>query len=154
MYSRKNLGPRMDPWGTPALTEYSCEDVPSRTTQITEKRRNKARYQTWNSIKTNFVKRTSMPNTVKSLGYIKCYSSSSPWSLKSPSNSTRYDCQKIWSWSRRPTTILKTRKKSGISLGDQQSYYCSIHSYLNYPTHLIMVVLVPYLHFRWDKLFT
>ena len=33
MYSNKSVGPRMDPWKTPALTEYACEDVPSRTTQ-------------------------------------------------------------------------------------------------------------------------
>ena len=33
MYSRKSVGPRMEPWGTPALTRYSCEDFPSRTTQ-------------------------------------------------------------------------------------------------------------------------
>ena len=33
MYSRKSVGPRMEPWGTPALTGYSCEDFPSRTTQ-------------------------------------------------------------------------------------------------------------------------
>ena len=26
MYNRKNVGPRMEPWGTPALTGYSCED--------------------------------------------------------------------------------------------------------------------------------
>ena len=26
VYSTKSLGPRMDPWGTPALTGYSCED--------------------------------------------------------------------------------------------------------------------------------
>ena len=32
MYSRKIVGPRK-PWGTPALTEYSSEDFPSRTTQ-------------------------------------------------------------------------------------------------------------------------
>ena len=32
MYSRKIVGPRMDPWGTPELTGYSCEDFPSRTT--------------------------------------------------------------------------------------------------------------------------
>ena len=32
MYSRKSVGPRMDPWGTPALTGYSYEDFPSRTT--------------------------------------------------------------------------------------------------------------------------
>ena len=33
MYSRKKVGPRMVPWGTSALTGYSCEDFPSRTTQ-------------------------------------------------------------------------------------------------------------------------
>ena len=33
MYIRKSVGPRMEPWGTPASTRYSCEDVPSRTTQ-------------------------------------------------------------------------------------------------------------------------
>ena len=29
---RKNVGPRMEPGGTPALTGYSCEDLPSRMT--------------------------------------------------------------------------------------------------------------------------
>ena len=33
MYSRKNVGPGMDPSGTPTLTGFSCEDFPSRTTQ-------------------------------------------------------------------------------------------------------------------------
>ena len=33
MYSRKSVGPRIDPGETPALTRYSCEDFPSRTTQ-------------------------------------------------------------------------------------------------------------------------
>ena len=33
MYSRKSVGPRMEPQGTPALTGYSCEDFSSRTTQ-------------------------------------------------------------------------------------------------------------------------
>ena len=33
MYSRKSVGPRMEPWEIPALTGYSCEDFPSRTTQ-------------------------------------------------------------------------------------------------------------------------
>ena len=32
MYIRKNVGPRLEPSGTPALTEYYCEDFPSRTT--------------------------------------------------------------------------------------------------------------------------
>ena len=33
MCSRKSVGPRMEPSGTPALTGYYCEDFPSRTTQ-------------------------------------------------------------------------------------------------------------------------
>ena len=33
MYSMKIVGPRMEPWGTPVLTGYSCEDSPFRTTQ-------------------------------------------------------------------------------------------------------------------------
>ena len=33
MYSMKSVGPRIDPSGTPALTGYSCEDFPSRTTR-------------------------------------------------------------------------------------------------------------------------
>ena len=26
MYNRKSVGPRMEPWGTPPLTGYSCKD--------------------------------------------------------------------------------------------------------------------------------
>ena len=58
------------------------------------------------------MKKTSMPNPVKSLGYIKCHSSSSLRPVKSPSNSIRYNREKIWSWSRRTKTILKIRKKA------------------------------------------
>ena len=46
MYSKKSVEPRMKPWRTPTLTEYFCEDFPSRKTQkpsITKKRRNKAK---------------------------------------------------------------------------------------------------------------
>ena len=32
MYAKKSVGQRMDPWGTPALTGYSCEHFQSRTT--------------------------------------------------------------------------------------------------------------------------
>ena len=45
---------RMKPWGTPALTGYSCVDLPSKTTRsflLLKKRRNKAKYLTWNSIR-------------------------------------------------------------------------------------------------------
>ena len=33
MYSRKSVGLKMEPWETPALTGYSWEDFPSRTTR-------------------------------------------------------------------------------------------------------------------------
>ena len=33
MYNRKKVGPKIEPRGTPALTEYSCENFPSRTTR-------------------------------------------------------------------------------------------------------------------------
>ena len=79
---------------------------------ITEKKTNKAKYLTWNSITLTVVKKTSMPDSVKGLGCSNCYSSSSTKSVKSPSNSIRYNCLKICSWSRRPKTILKTRKKA------------------------------------------
>ena len=54
------------------------------------------------------MKKSSMPNPVESLGYIKCYS----WSSPSPSNSIRYNYQKISSWSIRPKTLLEIRKKT------------------------------------------
>ena len=33
MYSKKRVGPRMEPWGTQVLTGYLCKDFPFRTTQ-------------------------------------------------------------------------------------------------------------------------
>ena len=77
---------------------------------ITEKRRNKSKYLSWNSIRLKFVKKTSMPNPVKSLGYIKCYSSSSPRPVKSHINFIRYKFQKIWSWLRRAKVYWKLGK--------------------------------------------
>ena len=53
-----------------------------------------------------------MQNSVEDLGYIKCYIMSSPITNKSPSNSIKYNCQKIYSASRRPETLLQIREKS------------------------------------------
>ena len=55
-----------------------------------------------------------MPNPVKSLEYIKCHSLSSPRPVKSPSNSIKYNCEKICSSSRRLKTILKIKKSSHL----------------------------------------
>ena len=35
MYRTKSVGPKIEPWGKPALTEYSCQDFASKTTQAT-----------------------------------------------------------------------------------------------------------------------
>ena len=54
-----------------------------------------------------------MPNPIETLRYIKCHcyiSSLRP--IKSPSKSIRYNCQKIWSWSRRPETTMEIRKEA------------------------------------------
>ena len=48
----------------------------------TEKWRNKTKYPTWNSIRLGFVRQTSIPNPLKRLEYIKCYSLKSPSLLK------------------------------------------------------------------------
>ena len=55
MYNRKSKGPRMEPrngaWGTPALTWYSCEDFPSRTTwSCLLPRKEEIRPNTWHEI--------------------------------------------------------------------------------------------------------
>ena len=76
----------------------------------------------WNSTKFKFVKKTSIPKSVRSLGYIKSYSPSRPRPVNIPSNSIKYNRKKICCWSRRTKTILEIRKKSHISLGDQQFY--------------------------------
>ena len=50
-----------------------------------------------NSLRLEFVKKTSMPNHAESLEYIKYCTSSSSRPVKSPGNSITYDCQKICS---------------------------------------------------------
>ena len=109
MYSRKIVGPRMEFWGTPALTEYSHEDFPSRTTQSHLLLRNEE----------------IRPNIWPEIGYIKCYSSSSPSLLNTLailSDTTvrrsavdRKDLKAYWK-----------SEKNHISLGDQQSCYLQV----------------------------
>ena len=79
---------------------------------ITEKGWNKAKYSTWYSIRFQLVKKTSMPNPVQSLRYIKFHGLSSLRLIKRPRNSKKCNCKKICSWSRRPKTILEMRKKA------------------------------------------
>ena len=73
MHKRKIVGPGMEPWVTPALTRYSCEvktyhPEPFEGVYYWEKK--KKRPNIWPKIKS--AKKTSMPNSVKTLAYIKC----------------------------------------------------------------------------------
>ena len=84
MYSRKSVGPRMDPWGTPTLIGYYCEDFPPRTTRrYLLLRKEEIRSNIWTE-RPKFAKKTSMSNSIASLGYIKCYHASSERPVKIP----------------------------------------------------------------------
>ena len=96
----------MEPWGTSVLTGYSCKDFPFRTTQSYLSLRSD-RKTSPKIVDCRFVKNTSMAYPAESLGYVKYYSSSSWSSIENPSNSIRYNCQKIMSWMRRSETDLE-----------------------------------------------
>ena len=51
MYSRKSVGPRIEPWRPPALTGYSCEYFSFKTTQShILSRKDKVTSNTWSEI--------------------------------------------------------------------------------------------------------
>ena len=70
---------------------------------------------TWNSTRLDFIKKISVPNPVKIVGYIKCYTLNSPRPIKIPKNFIRCNCQKIFGWIRRPETILEIRQSPDFS---------------------------------------
>ena len=78
---------------------------------VTEKRRNKFKYLTWNPITIWLVKNISILTPAKSLEYKRWYRP-----VKSTSNSIRYICGKTCSWSIRPKTILDIRKNTSFLL--------------------------------------
>ena len=98
----------------PLPAPYQCflDQFQVQQPTLIEKKRSKAKYLMWNSTSPEIVKKTSLLNPVESIRYIKCHGSSSPRPIESPSNFIRYNCQKIYSWSRRPKTILEIRKKT------------------------------------------
>ena len=69
MYSKKNAGPRSDPWGTLAFSGYSCEGFPSRSCLLLRKKKGQISNLEFHRL--NFMKKTNMLNPAKSLGYIK-----------------------------------------------------------------------------------
>ena len=99
IYSRKRAGP-MEAWWTPALTRYSCEDFPSRTTQSHLLLwKEEIRPNIWPEIsKTSICEEDQHAKPCQKPWVIKCYSSNSPRSVKNPGNSISYNCKKICSW--------------------------------------------------------
>ena len=128
MYSRKSVGPRMAPQGTPVLTGYSSENFPLRTTWscLTEKRRNMAKYLTWNSLKgLSLWKRSACQTMSKALNISSATAQAASDLLKALailSDTTvrrsavdPEDLKPYWK-----------SEKSHISLRDQQSYYLQV----------------------------
>ena len=116
MYSRKSVGPKMDPWRTPFIHNHE-------KWSITEKRRNKVNNRPEKPLDLNLPE-IRMPHPVEKLGYIKCYSSSSPRPIKCHSNCFRRtavdweDLKPHWK-----------SEKDHISRGDQQAYYLKVQTF-------------------------
>ena len=75
------------------------------------------------------MKKANMPNPVKSLGHIKCYSLTSPRPVKSPGNSIRFNCHKIYN-----SRSTANHPKGRIALGHQQAYYFKVFQRLSLTT--------------------
>ena len=97
----------MESWWTPALTGYSCEDFPSRTTQsCLLLRKEKIRPNIWPRIPLDLrlQRRPACKTLSRALD--------NPRPAKSLSKSIRHNCQKIYSRLRRAKLILEIRKKA------------------------------------------
>ena len=102
---------------------------------LTEKWRNRTENPVLLSfIRLEFVKKTSIPKSVLSLGYSLC----KPWPLESSSNFVKCNCQKICSRTGRPKTTLET--KNHISKATFSKILLTAERKLN------MVVVLSYRH--------
>ena len=88
----------------PELTGCSCKVFPFITTRsLLLLRRDRIRSSNW----FKFVKKTSMPNPLKSFECIKWYRSSWLKPIKSSGSSVRHNCQKLCKWMKRPESVLQ-----------------------------------------------
>ena len=106
--------PRIDPWGPPALTEYSCEILPSRTTQnhllmIKEEIKPNA----WPEIPydLSLSRRPACQTLSKALDLSSATARVAPALLKALSNSIDSVRRSAFDW---PKIILKIRKKTAF----------------------------------------
>ena len=76
LYSQKRVVPKMECYGKPASMGHFCVDFSSMSNQHI------LWTLTWISIRLKFVKKSSVPNPVKNLAFVKCYSWVSSYMLK------------------------------------------------------------------------
>ena len=126
MHSRKSVGPRMDRWGTLALPGYSCEDFSSRTTQSRLLlREEEISPNIWPEIPLDLSlwKRPVCQTLSKTLDISSARARIAPDLLKSPSNSIRHNCQKIYSWSRRTNSIREIKQATFLQVVNNPIIY-------------------------------
>ena len=125
MYRRKSVGPRIYPWETSALTGYSREDFPSRTTwSCFLVRQEEIRPNIWSKIPKdlNFWRRPAT-TLLKALDISRATAQAAPALLKTlaiPSDTITVRRSVV------DQEVLKPywkSEKSCISLRNQQSYY-------------------------------
>ena len=125
MYRRKSVGPRIYPWETSALTGYSREDFPSRTTwSCLLVRKEEIRPNIWSKIPKdlNFWRRPAT-TLLKALDISRATAQAAPALLKTlaiPSDTITVRRSVV------DQEVLKPywkSEKSCISLHNQQSYY-------------------------------
>ena len=141
----KSVGPRMELWGTPALTRYSYEDVPSITPwSHLLLRKEEVRPNIWPEIPEELgLWRRPAWKTLSTLWYIKHYGTSSPISVKSPSNSViktvrrspvdREDLKPCW----------KSKKRSHFSRRSKILLFTKFSDFTNHRKKTNKAVILP-----------
>ena len=115
MYSRESEGPRTDLKGTPALTRYSCEDFPSRTTwSCLILRKEEIRPNIWPEIPEGLSlwRRPACQTLLKPLDK----SSATAWAAWKTKQFYQTQLSEDLQLSRRPKTILGIRKRPHFSI--------------------------------------
>ena len=125
MYSRKSIRPRMDPWWTPAVTGYYCEDFPSRTTwSCLLLRKEEIRPNIWPETPwdRSLWRRPACQTLSKALDISSATARvvSDLWKALAILSET---CARRSAVDQEDLKPYWNQKKGHISLGDQQSYY-------------------------------
>ena len=115
LYSQKRVAPKMECYGKPAFMGHFCVDFSSMSNQHI------LWTLTWISIRLKFVKKSSVPNPVKNLAFVKCYSCISLIHVKSPNHLSETSVKR--SAVKREDLPAYRNSEKRPSQCDQQAYY-------------------------------